>query len=74
MHGNVREWVADWYGEYSPEAEVDPWGPAEGNGFRVWPHAGRGSPYFWCPAPYFSARSPYFSRWAPYFCAPAPYF
>ena len=32
MHGNVREWVADWFGPYEKEPMVDPWGPAEGNG------------------------------------------
>jgi formylglycine-generating enzyme required for sulfatase activity len=28
--GNVWEWVADWYGEYSPEPQVNPHGPAKG--------------------------------------------
>ncbi len=30
MHGNVWEWVWDWYGEYSAEAREDPSGPDEG--------------------------------------------
>ena len=30
MHGNAREWVADWYGEYSGAAQTDPSGPATG--------------------------------------------
>jgi hypothetical protein len=30
MHGNVREWVADWYGVYPAEAVTDPEGPATG--------------------------------------------
>jgi formylglycine-generating enzyme required for sulfatase activity len=32
MHGNVREWCADWLGEYPHEAVVDPTGPDEGRG------------------------------------------
>jgi formylglycine-generating enzyme required for sulfatase activity len=30
MAGNVREWVADWYGPYSSEAVIDPKGPGSG--------------------------------------------
>ncbi|MBP9825159.1 MAG: formylglycine-generating enzyme family protein [Thermoanaerobaculia bacterium] len=30
MAGNVGEWVADWYGDYSRVAEADPKGPAAG--------------------------------------------
>lgn len=30
MHGNVWEWVSDWYALYSEEAETDPKGPISG--------------------------------------------
>lgn len=30
MAGNVREWVADWYGPYSLDAVIDPQGPESG--------------------------------------------
>jgi formylglycine-generating enzyme required for sulfatase activity len=30
MAGNVSEWVADWYGAYPSEYQVNPTGPATG--------------------------------------------
>lgn len=30
MHGNVGEWVWDWYGSYETEEQTDPTGPASG--------------------------------------------
>jgi formylglycine-generating enzyme required for sulfatase activity len=32
MHGNVWEWVRDWYGEYSDEPRHNPSGPGSGSG------------------------------------------
>jgi len=34
MHGNVSEWVADWYGTYPSSAVTDPTGPSSGT-YRV---------------------------------------
>jgi formylglycine-generating enzyme required for sulfatase activity len=34
MHGNVWEWVQDWYGPYTAAAAVDPAGPSSGS-YRV---------------------------------------
>lgn len=30
MHGNVWEWVSDWFAPYSPEHATDPQGPPLG--------------------------------------------
>jgi formylglycine-generating enzyme required for sulfatase activity len=32
MHGNVWEWVQDWYGRYSKEPQTNPSGPEQGSG------------------------------------------
>ncbi len=34
MHGNLWEWVSDWYGSYSSSAQFDPQGPGSGS-YRV---------------------------------------
>jgi formylglycine-generating enzyme required for sulfatase activity len=30
MHGNVEEWVSDWYGDYNTSSLIDPVGPIDG--------------------------------------------
>jgi len=34
MHGNVYEWMQDWYGDYSSDSQTDPTGPAT-DSYRV---------------------------------------
>jgi formylglycine-generating enzyme required for sulfatase activity len=54
MHGNVREYCSDWYGDYSTSAQTNPKGPSTGN-FRV----ARGGSWDW-PAGH--CRSAYRTR------------
>jgi len=35
MHGNVWEWVSDWYGSYTTDPQTDPTGPLGGSVFIV---------------------------------------
>jgi formylglycine-generating enzyme required for sulfatase activity len=58
MYGNVWEWVADWYGQYSAEPQVNPWGLPSGTG-RVL----RGGCY-WNDAA--RARAAYRFDWRPF--------
>ncbi len=41
MHGNAWEWVGDWFGGYSGDSQVDPWGPPSGE-VRVFRGGGYG--------------------------------
>ena len=50
VHGNVWEWVADWYGGYSSDLVTDPHGSATGAG-RVYRGGGWNSPTRYCRAP-----------------------
>ena len=61
MHGNLFEWVADWYGPYAVADAADPNGPSEGS-FRVF----RGGSWLGGAA---LCRSAYRGNAKPDFCA-----
>jgi formylglycine-generating enzyme required for sulfatase activity len=44
MHGNVAEWVGDWYGPYTSAAQKDPTGPQESRGRALRGGSVNGSP------------------------------
>ena len=52
MHGSVREWCSDWYGEYPSKTLADPIGPSSGS-FRVL----RGGSEFDCSNEFQAQRS-----------------
>lgn len=46
LHGNVEEWIADWYAPYSAAPQTDPAGPARGD-FKVTRGGSHGTdPYY----------------------------
>ena len=60
MHGNVAEWVQDWYAPYASDAQVDPQGPASGSSRVI-----RGGDFDSCTR---SARSANRGRDEPSYC------
>jgi formylglycine-generating enzyme required for sulfatase activity len=57
MHGNVYEWVQDWYGNYSSSSVTDPKGPSSGS-LRVYRGGGWRSPARYCRAALRGSNSP----------------
>jgi formylglycine-generating enzyme required for sulfatase activity len=59
MHGNVWEWVQDWYRRYSKESQTNPGGPEAGSG-RVVRGGGWGDDAGICRSAYRYGRGPGF--------------
>ena len=57
MHGNVRDWCQDWFGDYPDVTAIDPIGPAEGS-LRVLRGGGWISGARYCRSAYRLCHSP----------------
>ncbi|MFN5371938.1 MAG: formylglycine-generating enzyme family protein, partial [Bacteroidia bacterium] len=59
MHGNVFEWVSDWYGHYPTSAQTNPQGPSSGSN-RVFRGGGWYPDAQYCRSAYRHCRAPYY--------------